>query len=107
VVFVTGDVGIGKSRLVDAFLSSLEPNASAGGDAQSRGPMVGLGQCIEHYGEGEPYLPILEAVTRVCRKPDGDRLLALLRQHAPTWLEQLPRPVARGRRHRGRARSSE
>src|SRR6185295_6157432 len=46
------------------------------------------GQCVEHYGTGEPYLPVLEAVAALCR---GDRTLpALLRSVAPTWLLQLP-----------------
>ena len=94
-MFVTGEPGIGKSRLVDSFVSSLaavENGTSPDGSmpAVARRVRVGHGQCIEHYGSGEPYLPILEAVTRLCRQPDSHRLLALLRQHAPTWLSQLP-----------------
>jgi hypothetical protein len=48
------------------------------------------GQCVEHYGLGEPYLPILEALGQLCRGPAGVRLGALLRQQAPTWLVQMP-----------------
>src|SRR5262245_35574920 len=51
---------------------------------------IGQGQCIEHYGAGEGYLPLLDALGRVCRQPGGDRLIALLHQHAPTWLVQMP-----------------
>ena len=50
---------------------------------------IGHGQCIEQYGAGEAYLPLLEAVTRLCREPGGERLIEALRQYAPTWLVQL------------------
>ena len=48
------------------------------------------GQCVEHYGLGEPYLPVLEALGQLCRGPAGARLGSLLRQQAPTWLVQMP-----------------
>ncbi|MGH8582236.1 MAG: AAA family ATPase, partial [Gammaproteobacteria bacterium] len=48
------------------------------------------GQCIEHYGAGEAYLPILEALGRLCREEDGKEVIALLRQQAPSWLVQMP-----------------
>src|SRR4029079_5508677 len=48
------------------------------------------GQCIEHYGPGEAYLPVLEALDRLCQQPRHERFLPLLRQHAPMWLAQLP-----------------
>ena len=38
----------------------------------------------------EAYQPVLEALELLCRAPQGARLVALLRQHAPTWLVQLP-----------------
>src|SRR5262249_50734965 len=53
-------------------------------------PWIGRGQCIEHYGAGEPYLPVLEAMGRLCRAPAGERLIEFLTQHAPTWLVQMP-----------------
>jgi predicted ATPase len=43
---------------------------------------------VEHYGEGEPYLPVLEALSELCRADPA--LPALLRSVAPTWLLQLP-----------------
>ena len=46
------------------------------------------GQCVEHYGSGEPYLPVLEAISELCRKDPS--LPLLLRSVAPTWLLQLP-----------------
>src|SRR5262249_22637247 len=42
------------------------------------------------FGSGEAYLPVLEAVGRLCRDADGERLTSLLATHAPTWLAQLP-----------------
>jgi len=79
--FVTGEPGIGKSALVDAFLerTGLEDQVS-----------VARGQCVEQYGAGEPYLPFLEALGRLCREEDGLRLIDLLRRYAPKWLAQMP-----------------
>jgi DNA-binding winged helix-turn-helix (wHTH) protein/predicted ATPase len=80
-VFVTGEPGIGKTTLVDAFLAQ----AVASGDV-----WVGRGQCVEHYGVGEAYMPLLDALARLCRQPGGARLLEILGQYAPAWLVQLP-----------------
>ena len=48
------------------------------------------GQCVEHYGEGEPYLPFLEVLGQLGHGPDRDTVLAVLRRYAPLWLVQLP-----------------
>jgi predicted ATPase len=48
------------------------------------------GQCVEHYGAGEPYLPVLEAVGQLGRGPSHHDVLAVLRRYAPMWLIQLP-----------------
>lgn len=80
-VFVTGEPGIGKTALVEAFLAKVgEANALR----------IGCGQCVEQYGAGEAYLPVLEALGRLGRAAGGKRLIQTLKQHAPTWLEQLP-----------------
>jgi DNA-binding winged helix-turn-helix (wHTH) protein len=80
-VFVTGEAGLGKTTLVEAFVAALGTS----------GPLwVGRGQCVEHYGAGEAYLPILETLGRLCRGPGGPELVACLGQHAPTWLVQMP-----------------
>ncbi|MCI0372348.1 MAG: AAA family ATPase, partial [candidate division NC10 bacterium] len=81
IVFVTGDAGIGKTTLVEAFVHQLGAEA---------GLWVGRGQCIEHYGTGEAYLPVLEALGRLGRMSDGAPLVACLRQYAPLWLMHLP-----------------
>ena len=81
IVFVTGEPGIGKTTLVRTFVKQL---------AASGGAVIGRGQCIEQYGAGEAYLPVLEALGRLCRAPGGTQLVRLMEQYAPTWLSQLP-----------------
>lgn len=81
IVFVTGEPGIGKTTLVDAFVEAL-PNR--------HGVLVGRGQCVEQYGGSEAYLPVLEAIGQLCRHRAGKRVLGILNQYAPTWLVQLP-----------------
>ena len=75
-VWVAGDPGIGKTTLIDGFVASL-------GDVA-----ITRGQCVEQYGAGEPYLPILDALADLCRRDDS--VLQLLRSVAPAWLLQLP-----------------
>jgi DNA-binding winged helix-turn-helix (wHTH) protein/tetratricopeptide (TPR) repeat protein len=84
-VFVTGEPGIGKTTVVSALVRRL---------ARDDPVWVGQGQCIEHYGAGEAYMPVLEALGRLCRARQGERLVALLRRHAPTWLAQMPTLLA-------------
>jgi DNA-binding winged helix-turn-helix (wHTH) protein len=69
--FIAGEPGIGKTALVDSVVAYL---------AATEHVWVGHGQCIDHYGAGEAYLPILEALTRLCRGPDGAEIMLLLRQ---------------------------
>jgi DNA-binding winged helix-turn-helix (wHTH) protein/tetratricopeptide (TPR) repeat protein len=81
IVWLTGEPGMGKTAVVNAFVAQ----AAATGDL-----WLAQGQCIEHYGAGEAYLPVLEALGRLCREPAGAALLPVLEQHAPTWLVQMP-----------------
>lgn len=83
-VFVTGEPGIGKTTLVEAFRQQLAAVAA------DQAPQIVHGQCIEQYGAGEAYLPVLDAVGRLARMADGAGLIATLRHHAPTWLVQMP-----------------
>lgn len=80
-LFVSGPPGIGKTAIVDTFLAEV---------SRTQRLWIAQGQCIEHYGAGESYLPVLEALSHLCRVPGGEALLAVLRRHAPMWLAQLP-----------------
>jgi len=81
VCLVTGEAGIGKTTVVETFAAQVTTE-----------PTVWLahGQCVEPYGTREAYRPVLEALGQLVRAPGGARLVALLRQQAPTWLVQMP-----------------
>ncbi|HEX2276087.1 MAG TPA: AAA family ATPase [Candidatus Tectomicrobia bacterium] len=82
---IGGEPGIGKSALVETFVAQVAAKAPV---------WIAHGQCIEQYGAGEPYLPLLEALGRLCRGPGGDGIVAVLHQVAPSWLVHLPAVVS-------------
>jgi predicted ATPase len=79
-VFVTGESGIGKNTLVGSFLSHAQAN---------HGALTAQGQCIEQYGAGEAYLPILDALDGLYG-PNSNGTAEFLRRYAPSWLANLP-----------------
>ncbi len=81
-VFVTGEAGIGKTAVLDAFVARRRDTEHV---------LLAHGQCVDGYGASEVYLPLLEAVERLCRASASGGLVDLLRRVAPTWLLQLPR----------------
>jgi predicted ATPase len=81
VVWVSGEAGVGKTTVVEQWLACL---------ANERGVRIARGQCVEHYGEGEPYLPLLEALGQLSRGPDHRPVLDAVRRYAPMWLIQWP-----------------
>jgi predicted ATPase len=80
VTFVTGEAGIGKSALVDAFCQRLDA-----------GWNVARGQCVEGFGGKEEYYPVMEALGQVCASADGERACGILARMAPAWLAALGR----------------
>lgn len=76
ITWVSGEAGIGKSTVIDAWLRHARP------------ARVARGQCLESFGAGEPYLPILESLSLLCRAEPAQ--VDALRRFAPTWLLQLP-----------------
>jgi DNA-binding winged helix-turn-helix (wHTH) protein/predicted ATPase len=81
IVWVSGEAGVGKTTVVEQWLARLTPG---------RGVRIARGQCFEHYGEGEPYLPLLEALGHLSHGPDHREVLDAVRRYAPMWLVQLP-----------------
>ena len=77
--FITGEPGIGKSTLAEAFLARI------GADVR-----IARGQCLEQRGSGEAYLPVLDALGRLCRGAGGEAVVRSLHDCAPIWLAQMP-----------------
>jgi predicted ATPase/DNA-binding winged helix-turn-helix (wHTH) protein len=88
---LSGEMGIGKTTVVDLFVESLSTQPEVG---------IGRGQCVETFGDGEPYLPVLEALGQLGQSPHGKALLPVLQRYAPTWLVQLPALLGDGERER-------
>jgi predicted ATPase/DNA-binding winged helix-turn-helix (wHTH) protein len=84
---IAGEAGIGKTALVNTFVAQV---------VAAEDVWVGYGQCLDHYGAGEAYLPILEALGRLGRELAGERFVAVLQQYAPSWLVQMPGLVPPG-----------
>jgi DNA-binding winged helix-turn-helix (wHTH) protein len=78
--FIVGEAGIGKTALVDAFVTRLVDTTTV---------RIARGQCIDQYGAGEAYLPVLEAIGRLGREVETG-LVRVLQDHAPSWLPHLP-----------------
>lgn len=81
IVFLTGEAGIGKTTIVDALVAHL---------SAQEGVWIGHGQCVEHYGTGEAYLPLFTILGQLGRGPSGPYLIEQLQKYAPNWLLQMP-----------------
>ncbi|HEY2363005.1 MAG TPA: AAA family ATPase [Candidatus Angelobacter sp.] len=79
-VFITGEAGIGKTTLVQAFLDYA---------AQIPGALIVRGQCLEHFGSSEAYLPVLDGFSRLCRVSAGTHVSDVLQEQAPSWLAHI------------------
>lgn len=90
IVLITGEQGIGKSTLIDAFIGQATRNALL---------RIARGQCQEVHGQSEAYMPILEALERLCHEPGNEELIPWLERHAPSWLTQMPSLVDDGDHH--------
>ncbi len=78
-VFVTGEAGLGKTTLVEACLQRF---------ASTSDVRIARGQSVEHHGHVEPYLPWLDAITRLCLHDAA--ALIIFQRFAPMWLLQTP-----------------
>ena len=75
-LFLTGEAGIGKTALIDAFCRRI-----CEGRAAIR---VARGQSIEGFGGKEAFYPVREALNVLCYAEDGEAR-ALLTTAAPGW----------------------
>lgn len=81
IVAVTGEPGIGKSTLLEDFLTDLA----------IRGERVTIarGRCSESLAGAEAYLPVLEAFDSLLHRTVGASLDAVVRAVAPSWYVQV------------------
>jgi predicted ATPase len=91
---VAGEPGIGKTTLVEEFLSDVS--------GATRSYRIARGRCSERLAGTEAYLPILEALDGLTRGPGAAPVVALMKRLAPTWYLQIA-PVAAEESSEGRA----
>lgn len=91
-VFVTGEPGIGKTALVERFITGLGATVAAVRAPASPNAatpyLLGRGQCVDRYGAGETYRPLLDAAEDLLRT-GGEPMRGVFRKHAPSWLLQM------------------
>ena len=83
VVFVGGEAGIGKSRLI----------AELAGRAERDGMTVVVGECLPLGGGGLPYAPVVGALRSLVARRDGtglDVILGSVREELSALLPELP-----------------
>lgn len=74
--FLTGEAGIGKTALIDAFCARIR--------AERPPVRTGRGQCIEGFSGKESLYPVREALNGLCSGEDT-KARALLTAAAPGW----------------------
>jgi DNA-binding winged helix-turn-helix (wHTH) protein/tetratricopeptide (TPR) repeat protein len=79
VVFITGEVGIGKTTLSNGFLNI----------ADKKSTVIAVGRCFPGSSETDAYAPLLEILNQLQRSEVGSALSELLPAYAPTWVVQL------------------
>ena len=95
--------GRGRGRSASSWGARASARAPSSGECSrhgASGSCVTWAQCVEQYGSGEPYQPLLDALMRLCRQPGRRPHRSMLERFAPMWLAQLPgllrAPTARG-----------
>jgi len=77
VIFVTGELGSGKSTLVDAFLAELP-----------EGTWAAAGHCVQQFGAREACLPFADILVQFAGDP---RVRSAIAVEAPSWTARLLR----------------
>lgn len=80
-VTISGDAGMGKTTLVEDFLSELE--------AQTSAAWIARGRCSERLSNTDAFVPIFECLEELTRGESGVDASHLLKTAAPTWFSQL------------------
>jgi AAA ATPase domain len=84
-VFIAGEAGVGKTRLVEEFAGRV------GGQAQ-----VLLGRCLQLSGGGLPYGPMVDALRELTGRLDPGDVAELLGPASGNLTRLLPGPTATG-----------
>jgi tetratricopeptide (TPR) repeat protein len=90
VVFITGEAGIGKSALLDAF------EAEAAARYTGSDLLIGRGQALMNSSATDSYQVVRESLRDLSRSAGGKGALVLRRvagsfvTHAPDWAESVP-----------------
>lgn len=77
-VAISGDIGFGKTALVDVFLQDLIQDGQTFHLARSR--------CSESLIEGEPFMPWIEALSGIAKSPP---VAETMQSAAPTWYREI------------------
>jgi predicted ATPase len=80
-VAIAGEPGIGKTTLIEDFVTQLS--------AQGRAFALGRGRCSERLAGTEAYLPWLEALDSMFRGEHGDWVARVMKVVAPVWYMQV------------------
>src|SRR5262245_60853253 len=78
IVLIDGDVGLGKSTLVDTFIEDLRSSGHEFHLARAR--------CSESLTEGEAFMPWIEALSGLAQEPAVNDLMQKV---APTWYREI------------------
>jgi serine/threonine protein kinase/tetratricopeptide (TPR) repeat protein len=84
-VVISGEAGVGKTTLVEAFVAELEERGEPA--------RIGRGRCSERLAGSEAYLPVLEALESLQKSEQLGSLTRLVRALAPSWYAQLMTPT--------------
>jgi DNA-binding winged helix-turn-helix (wHTH) protein len=77
---ISGEAGVGKTTLAEAFLSGLSVEHDSS---------VACGRCSERLVGTDAYLPILDILEDMLRRPYGHAAAAILKATAPSWCVEL------------------
>ncbi|HEX4065668.1 MAG TPA: protein kinase [Acidobacteriaceae bacterium] len=86
IVAVTGEAGIGKTSVIENFLTEMA--------ARGERAVVARGRCSQRLAGDEPYLPILEAMESLLHSRAGSLITGTMKSVAPTWYALVARRSA-------------